>query len=108
MTFKLIMEKIQQQLNWTFIPKVLTPALLIALITISLNVGKAVQRIEMLTFDSVKQKTKVIELVENHMSPVEVYKLKNNITYLESEQVKMGKDIDEMKATLERIENKLR
>ena len=102
------MEKIQQQLNWTFIPKVLTPALLIALITISLNVGKAVQRIEMLTFDSVKQKTKVIELVENHMSPVEVYKLKNNITYLESEQVKMGKDIDEMKATLERIENKLR
>ena len=56
MNSKLIMEKIQQQLDWTFIPKILTPALLITLITISLNVGKAVQRIESLTFDNVKQK----------------------------------------------------
>jgi len=108
MNFKVVMEKIQQQLNWTVIPKILTPALLITLIMLALNAGKALQRIESLTFDSAKQKTKVIELVENHMSDVEVYKLKNNITYLESEQVKMGKDIDEMKATLKRIENKLR
>jgi hypothetical protein len=104
MNLKLVMEKIQQQLDWTFIPKILTPALLITLITISLNVGKAVQRIESLTFDSAKQKEKVISLVDNHMSDVEVYKFKNSVTELELKQVKLQADIDEMKEALVRIE----
>ena len=101
------MEKIQQQLDWTFIPKILTPALLITLITISLNVGKAVQRIESLTFDSTKQKAKVINLVDNHMSDVEVYQFKNSVTELELKQIKLQNDIDEMKKTLARIEKQV-
>jgi len=101
---KLIVEKIKEQLDWTFIPKILTPALLITLISISLNVGRAVQRIESLTFDSAEQKAKVINVAETHLSEVEVYKGFARIRELEDRQAAIKEDIEAIKASLIKIE----
>jgi len=99
-----IVEKIKQQLDWTFIPKILTPALLITLISISLNVGRAVQRIESLTFDSADQKAKILQVADTHLSEVEIYKGFARIRELEDRQAAIKNDIEEIKKSLIKIE----
>lgn len=107
MKFKIPMESIQRQLNWTLVPKFLTPALLIAVLKIAIDIGGEVQRIQGLTFDNQEQKIKTIELVENHMTSVEVYQTTNRIKELEKAREEFAREIQELKETLHRIEDKL-
>ena len=107
MNVKIAMEKIKQQLDWTFIPKIITPALLGTLLAIALNTGKEIQRIQGLTFDSQEQKAEVLKVAEEHLSEVEIYKGFARIRELEEKQEEIRSEISLIKSALVRIEKNM-
>lgn len=96
-------EQIKEQWNWRLIPKIVTPALLVALITISINIGKGIAEIKAVTFDSPQQKARVLEAMENHIGEVEIYKGFYRITMLEKENAGLKKEIVVLKDEIQEV-----
>ena len=98
------MEQIKQQLDWRFIPKVLTPSILLAIFIIVFNSGRSLEQIKALTFDSPEQKAEVLKVADSHLSEIEIYKGFERIRELEDRQAAIKSDIEAIKISLKLIE----
>lgn len=106
--FKVTQESIQKQWNWTLVPKLITPALLVTLIVLVIRLTTFITNIDSRSFSTIEDRVKTELYMKDAPTPLEAYKTKRRLEDLEDADLVLSQDVAEIKQVVKRIEQSIK